>query len=137
MRNTLGIGQRLLGRTTTLLLVAMLAACATSTPPDPAPPATLPTSTPRHVFVIVLENQSYRVTFGPDSPAPYLARELPKQGALLTHYYGIGHWSLDNYLAMISGQAPNSATQQDCEIFSDFDRSAPGFDANGQVRGTG
>ncbi|MGH8215238.1 MAG: alkaline phosphatase family protein [Rhodanobacteraceae bacterium] len=141
MGNTLGTGRgpfALLGRAATLLLVVMLAACSARAPTvDGAPPATAPTPTPRHVFVIVLENQSYRVTFGPDSPAPYLARELPKQGALLTHYYGIGHWSLDNYLAMISGQAPNSATQQDCQVFSDFKRSAPGFDANGQVRGTG
>jgi len=73
-----------------------------------------------HVFVIVLENKNYQMTFGADSEAPYLAHALPKQGALLTRYYGIGHYSLDNYIAMISGQAPNPATQADCEIFSDF-----------------
>jgi hypothetical protein len=38
---------------------------------------------------------------------------------------------------MISGQAPNPATQQDCGVFSEFVRSAPGFDANGQAHGTG
>ena len=54
-------------------------------PPLTAAPATaLPPV--RHVFVLVLENQSYESTFGTfgtDSPAPYLARVLPAQGALL------------------------------------------------------
>lgn len=90
-----------------------------------------------HVFVIMLENEPYPVTFGEHSPAPYLAHELPRQGALLPNYYGIGHNSLDNYLAMISGQAPNKATQGDCHVFSDFKRSAPGLDANGQAHGEG
>lgn len=92
---------------------------------------------PRHVFVIVLENEPYRVTFGPDSPAPYLAHVLPKQGALLTQYFATGHDSLDNYIAIISGQAPNPATQEDCHVYSAFVRSAAGFDANGQIRGQG
>ena len=36
-------------------------------------------------------------------------------------YYGIGHLSsLDNYLALVSGQAPNPQTQGDCQIFSEF-----------------
>jgi phosphatidylinositol-3-phosphatase len=91
----------------------------------------------RHVFVIVLENEPYLTTFGEQSPAPYLAHELTKQGALLDQYFGIGHYSLDNYIAMISGQAPNSATQADCAIFSEFNRNAPGFDANGQALGEG
>ena len=49
----------------------------------------------RHVFVVVLENQSYAVTFGPKSPAPYLAHTLPTRGALLSQYYGVGHASLE------------------------------------------
>ncbi len=91
----------------------------------------------RHVFVIVLENEPYDVTFGAQSPAPYLAHELPKLGALLPNYYGIGHYSLDNYIAMISGQAPNPATQNDCHVFSEFVRSKPGLDGNGQAIGDG
>src|SRR5690348_17979785 len=58
----------------------------------------------RHVFVIVLENEPFEVTFNENSIAPYLAHELPRQGALLSNYYAIGHLSLDNYIAMISGQ---------------------------------
>jgi phospholipase C len=91
----------------------------------------------RHVFLIVLENQSYEVTFGRDSQASFLAQTLAGQGVLLRNYYGIGHSSLDNYIALISGQAPNEATQGDCATFSEFNRSAPGLDAHGQILGKG
>jgi hypothetical protein len=101
----------------------------------PAWPATR--ATPRHVFLIVLENQSYATTFGPDSRAPYLAHTLTAQGVLLQNYYGIGHWSLDNYIALISGQAPNEATQADCPTYGEFQPSAAGLDAHGQVLGVG
>ena len=90
----------------------------------------------RHVFVLVLENESYPVTFGNGSLAPYMATTLPKQGALLTRYYGIGHSSLDNYIAMISGQAPNPATQSDYKTYIEFTPTgAP--DALSQVPGSG
>lgn len=78
---------------------------------------------PKHVFIIVLENEGYDVTFGPKSPAFYL-NALARKGALLKNYYGIGHNSLDNYITMISGQAPNWVTQSDCTLdnnkFADF-----------------
>lgn len=119
----------------TLLLAASIAACQMHA--RPAPRTVSPDHAPRHVFVIVLENEPFQVTFGEHSPAPYLAHELPKQGALLTQYYATGHYSLDNYISIISGQAPNPETQEDCGVFSEFKRSAPGFDANGQIRGTG
>ena len=79
-------------------------------------------ATPRigHVFVINLENKGFATTFGPSSPAPYLSRTLVAKGNLLTDYYGIGHESLPNYIAQISGQAPNTVTQGDCQIYSDF-----------------
>jgi phosphatidylinositol-3-phosphatase len=71
----------------------------------------------KHLFVIVLENENEQESFGADASAPYLARTLPKHGALLPDYFGIGHNSLDNYLAMISGQPPNPVTQADCRTF--------------------
>jgi len=74
---------------------------------------------PQHVFIIVLENEGFNKTFGPKSPAPYL-NQLAAQGALLTQYYGIGHNSLDNYVAMVSGQAPNPKTQSDCHDYVPF-----------------
>ncbi len=99
-------------------------------PLQPAPPPI------RHVIVLLLENQSDAVTFGRNSPAPYLARTLVAQGARLTQYYAIGHASLDNYIALISGQAPNHDTQLDCGIFSEFKPTA-GLDADGQLPGSG
>lgn len=89
----------------------------------------------RHVWVIVLENKGYATTFGPQTAAPYLARDLPAQGALLTQYYGIGHVSNDNYIAMVSGQAPNPQSQSDCQQYTDF---LPGtIGPNGQAIGQG
>ncbi|HEV2269377.1 MAG TPA: alkaline phosphatase family protein [Steroidobacteraceae bacterium] len=91
----------------------------------------------RHVFLIVLENKSFDAAFGPGSPAPYLAKTLPARGALLTQYYATGHWSLDNYIAMVSGQAPNPATQGDCPQPIEFLPTGPGLDGHGQVLGSG
>lgn len=87
----------------------------------------------RHIFLIVLENQAYRTTFGRRSRAPYLARTLPAQGALLARYYGVGHMSLDNYIALVSGQAPNEQTQLDCVTYSEFQLTSPRLNADGQA----
>ena len=91
----------------------------------------------RHVFVLMLENQNAATTFAGKPPAPYLAQTLPAQGAMVPNYYGIGHASLDNYIALISGQAPNEKTQLDCPLFSDFLLQQPGLDAHGQLLGLG
>lgn len=111
------------------------AACvAAAAPPGPgagraAPPAI------RHVFVIVLENQSFRKTFGPASPARYLADTMVRAGALLRNYYGTGHLSLDNYVAMVSGIAPDPQTQGDCGRYEAFVQT--GTSADGQPVGAG
>jgi hypothetical protein len=88
----------------------------------------------KHVFVIVLENENYTASFGPGSKAPYLANTLTSMGQQLNQYYGIGHFSLDNYIAMVSGQAPNVQTQADCMIYTDFVPGVvgPGGQAIGQ-----
>ena len=101
-----------------LRVLLTLMFCAIALPAVAAPPV-------HHVFVVVLENEVFTKTFAADSPAPYLAHELPGQGALLSNYYAIGHASLDNYIAMISGQPPNDDTQRDCDTFTDFTASAP------------
>ncbi len=105
------------------ITVAWLAGCSGS---DPAPIDASSAGAIGHVFVIVLENKDYDATFAADSPAPYLARTLPAQGAMLENYYGVAHNSLGNYIAMISGQGPNIATQADCLLYEDFVGSAPG-----------
>ncbi len=88
-----------------------------------------------HVFVINIENKGYTETWGRDSVAPYLARTLRAKGVLLNHYYGTAHNSLPNYLAQISGQAPDLATQSDCQNFSAFTPTGP--DQDGQAVGSG
>ena len=70
-----------------------------------------------NVFVIVLENENADSTFGPDAPS-YLARTLPSRGLFMPDYYATGHLSLDNYISMVSGQAPNPQTQADCQMLS-------------------
>jgi len=89
----------------------------------------------RHVFLVILENESADATFDKNSPAPYLSRELVRRGAFLSQYFGIGHYSLDNYIAMISGQGPNYATQNDCQTYMDF--RARSIDSDGQAIGSG
>jgi phosphatidylinositol-3-phosphatase len=88
-----------------------------------------------HVFLIVLENKSFSETFTHSPQDPFLRRTLPSKGVLLTRYYGTGHFSLDNYIAMISGQAASAATEADCEQFSDF--ALKKMDRDGQAVGAG
>ena len=89
----------------------------------------------QHVFIIVLENKGFDTTFRAGTDAPYLADTLAKQGALLRQYYGVGHFSLDNYIAMISGIAPTVETQSDCPHFIDFVET--GMAPHGQPIGKG
>jgi phosphatidylinositol-3-phosphatase len=88
-----------------------------------------------HVFVLVLENEDYSNSFGSATNAPYLSKTLPSMGVLLQDYYSTGHNSNDNYLSMISGQAPNLDTQLDCQIFSNF--TSVSTASPGQAVGTG
>ena len=70
----------------------------------------------RHVWLIILENKSYDATFTGLNHNSYLWKTLPSQGVLLKKYYGTGHSSMDNYLTMVSGQAPEEDTQTDCGL---------------------
>jgi phospholipase C len=115
------------------LVVGLVAAAALAGSTGAAPTAHPPV---KHVFVIVLENESYASTFGDPAADPYLARTLPAKGALLTQYYGTGHESNDNYISMVSGQGPNPQTQGDCQIYDDFVGTGPTA-LNGQAVGQG
>ncbi len=68
----------------------------------------------KHVWLIILENKSYDESFSGLNQNSYLWQTLPQQGALLTNYYGTGHFSMDNYISLVSGQAPSYAVQDDC-----------------------
>jgi phosphatidylinositol-3-phosphatase len=113
--------------------------------------AALPVGAIQHVFVIELENASENVTYGPQSAATYLNDTLLKQGVFIPNFYGSGHASLDNYIASVSGQAPNDSTSADCAVevgangspvnSTAFDNVEPGTLANqkkypGQVNAT-
>ncbi len=98
----------------------------------------------KHIVVIEFENEGYQTTFGPSSPATYLNGTLRKEGELLQNYYAIGHNSLDNYIAQVSGQAPTEDTQADCAdngfSYANVLPSAPDTDQSfnpGQVDGEG
>jgi len=67
----------------------------------------------QHVAIVVLENESFDATWGAASPAVYLKSLVP-QGAFADMYFATGHVSLDNYIAMTSGQPGNPATDSDC-----------------------
>jgi phospholipase C len=117
------------------LVCALVAAVAVlASMPTPTVAQALPK--PQHVFIIVLENEGYDVTFGANSGALYL-NQLARSGGLLKNYYGIGHDSLDNYIALVSGQAPNHLTQEDCHSFVDFEPSSGPLDGDGQAVGAG
>ncbi len=94
----------------------------------------------KHVWFIILENKSYDATFTGLNNNTYLWKTLPSQGTLLTNYYGTGHYSLDNYIALASGQAPEADTQEDCPTYETMsgsmitDRSSPNY---GQFKAAG
>jgi hypothetical protein len=107
-------------RATITVLVALSCCVAAAAPAQAAKSKPFKLPKVKHVFVIVLENQSWESTFGDPTADPYLAQTLPAQGALLENYYATGHESNDNYISLVSGQPPNADTQADCQIFSDF-----------------
>jgi hypothetical protein len=109
-----------------------LAAAAVS-----AQPAAAASAAPvRHVWVIVLENKEYEETFGPGTLfAPYLTKTLPSEGALVPNYFGTGHSSADNYIAMVAGQPPTFESKDDCpDPLTTLPESS---DANGVAQGGG
>jgi len=141
------------------IALAAVVACSSSGSPVPSPSSSTTTAGPPasvttqsagpattaaadlarpgigHVFVIMLENKSYAETWGPSSVATYLNGTLRPKGELLSNYYAVGHASLDNYIAQISGQAPNPSTQADCATYAPF--VATGTGADGQLLGKG
>jgi hypothetical protein len=121
-----------LGLTLAAATVALLSACGASIARK-APAYRLPPV--KHVFVIMLENESYSSTFGDPAAYPYLARTLAKRGERLANYYATGHDSNDNYISIVSGQPPNTSNQADCPTFEDFTGNT--LLANGVESGTG
>ncbi len=85
----------------------------------------------KHVWLIILENKSYDATFTGLNKNTYLWQTLPSQGVLLKNYFGTGHFSLDNYVSLVSGQAPQADTQADCPNYDKFTGST---DTSGKLK---
>ena len=102
------------GTALTLLAAATPSAGAASHGSTHVVRAAVPPGHIKHVLVIEFENEGFDATFGANSPATYLNGTLRKQGELLQNYYAIGHVSLDNYIAQVSGQGANQDTSADC-----------------------
>ncbi len=81
----------------------------------------------KHVWLIILENKSYDATFTGLNQNSYLWKTLPSQGVELTNYYGTGHYSMDNYISMVSGQSAQADTQSDCSV------AATNFGSNASI----
>ena len=122
-----------LGPVLATAVVTLLSACGSSVAKLTGPAYRLPPV--KHVFVIMLENESYSSTFGDPGAFPYLARTLAGRGVLLKDYYATGHDSNDNYVSIVSGQPPNTANQADCTTFEDFTNNS--MLSNGVESGTG
>jgi hypothetical protein len=110
------------------LLSGLALPAAAKSQPSHVVRAALPPGKITHIVVIEFENEGFETTFGPGSVATYLNHTLRAQGELVQNYYGIGHDSLDNYIAQVSGQAPTEDTQADC--------SDNGFDYTSVTPGT-
>jgi len=122
-----GTGQRLLSAATAcgvgvLALVGIGAPVSIAAAASAPPKAVTITSSGlrpgaiKHVWLIILENKSYDATFSGLNQNSYLWKTLPAQGVLLKNYYGTGHSSMDNYLSLAAGQAPEEDTQEDCSV---------------------
>jgi hypothetical protein len=99
---------------TAVACVAMLTACSSSAPattpsssrssqtptPDGASTSASPSpgSPIKHIFVVILENESGSAA----ARDPYLG-QLAARGATLTRYFGVAHPSQPNYIAMLAG----------------------------------
>jgi hypothetical protein len=80
----------------------------TSTTPTTSTSSTTTTSTTssappptgvQHVVLVSMENQDYTNIY----PTQTFEKTFADQGGLATHYYGTGHFSLDNYITATSG----------------------------------
>lgn len=78
--------------------------------------------------------QVYEASFTGLNQNSYLWKTLPRYGEVLRQYYGTGHFSLDNYISMVGGQAPTPDNQNDCPQYKDVTPGSPAPD--GQVYAT-
>jgi phosphatidylinositol-3-phosphatase len=56
-----------------------------------------------HVFVIMMENTSYKPLLSASNPNTKFIQQMAATNGLATHYFGVTHDSLPNYIAATSG----------------------------------
>jgi hypothetical protein len=91
----------------------------------------------KHVFLIVLGENSYEESFGTTASAPYLAKTLPEQGELIPDYYAVTKGDLANQIALISGQGPTLETAANCPVYTDIVPGTASATVPGQIEGAG
>jgi phosphatidylinositol-3-phosphatase len=117
-------GRRLMAGLTLAVAAAALTPAAASAHGAHAPTA----HKIGHVWTIILENKSYEATFTGLNQNSYLWKTLPSYGELLRQYYGTGHFSLDNYISLVAGQAPTPDNQADCPQYKNVSPGTPTAD---------
>jgi hypothetical protein len=90
-----------------------------------------------HVWVIALSTPSFDDAWGSSSPATYLNKTLKRKGAFLGGYETLGSAELPDYLAMVSGQPPNSDTERECSTYAEFPSGTAPNASTGLVGGNG
>ncbi len=72
----------------------------------------------KHVWFVMLADQSFTSLYGPQSGAHYLDGTLRPQGTLLSGYYAVAHGALADGVALISGQGPTPQLQSGCAVYA-------------------
>lgn len=89
-----------------------------STEPTAGGPASPSLPPIKHVFEIVLSDQSFNTAFGPSAPAGDPSKTLTAQGELLEDYYAVAGGELANEIALVSGQGPTPQIAEDCPQYT-------------------
>src|SRR5271157_5313099 len=118
-----------------VLAVAVPMSTASAASPGPNTVGGLTPGAIKHVWLIILENKSYDETFTGLNANSYLWQTLPSEGVLLKNYYGTGHTSQDNYIALASGQGPQADVQNDCSSVNSPFSSNTSITTTGSVGG--
>jgi hypothetical protein len=82
-----------------------------------SPPKTLPPID--HVWVIALSQGSFASDLAHPAEHPYLDNHLVPQGTLLSNYALVAKSALANDIALLSGQAPTAANEQNCPTYAE------------------
>jgi hypothetical protein len=67
-----------------------------------------------HVVEVVLENEGATATFEASGSGTSGLQAVRRMGVYIPHFYGVGHASLDNYIAAFGAEQPNANTEADC-----------------------